>query len=1158
MRIPADPADRSKSPRETVAAITIAVALLAVSCGPKERGAGAEDFVSLMNTGKNYYDKGEAAKAIPAFERALQLQPAHPDVHLNLANAYLLADQPTNALRHAQQALQLEPNSGAAHYLAGCAYLRLRQPQEAVKELQTAKQIDKTVNAVSFQLGRAHQELGQFEDARAQFEEVLTFEPDHPAANYNLSQVLLRLGLADEAKAALDRHQALLAQRQGPAVTPALLERCRYTEARAPFKPELPDRQGVPVVFAEATAAAFGDRAAAYRGPFGILPINHRGWNDLFVREGEDGFRVLFNTNGVFQPLGERLAGTNGAGYAACLVGDLNNDRIEDVIVLGTHRSHVFRFATNGVGRDITRATGLTSLQASGGLLADVDFTGWLGLLTLTPSNGVQVFRNLGNSYFKDITATSGVPASVTGARQVLMDDWNNDDLLDLFIAREDQPPLLLSKVRGGPLALTNTPAPWPSGAAIAVGDLNNDLRHDLAVATASEIVIAFNQLTNQARVPLAGFAVRRLELVDYDNDGWLDLVAIGDGLRVWRNLGPDGFEDRTASLALDTLPRVAIEHFAAADFDNDGDLDLLLGVASGGLKLLRNDGGNANHLLKLRLLGNRSNASGLGIRVELAAGGFRALRTVRSLPVEIGVGRHAQLESLTVHWFDLMLNSADVQVDPHAPVALMELSIPTGSCPYLYAWDGERFRFVTDLLGAAPLGLPVAEGRFIEADPEEFVWIGGEERFRPRAGAYVLQITEELREVLYLDTARLVVVDHPAGTEVHPTSKLLPGRPFEPHELVTLRARRPLLHASQEPLVDTANSPATDSSARSILAVPRDVTSALAEQDGAVVSPFALREPQLRGLAEPYRLTLDFGPLEPELRPQRAGAQPEQEPAADRTSRPSTAHDPSWVLALTGWLRFGGGMANIAAAHQPHLPFPFPTLEAETPDGSWTPLDVRVGAPAGKTKTILVDLAGKLPPGARRLRLTTAFEIHWDRIALFERAPAAGTRIVALSPSTTDLHWRGFSQYEDLPWYVPLTPDYDRVRSAPPWRITPAGWCTRYGAVDDLLAARDDALVLLNGGDELTLCFAADRLPPKPAGSVRDFFLYTVGWDKDADVHVAHGTTVEPLPFHGLDDQRYGTQPRPPAANADWIEKYNTRWVGPRTIARRDHAAVQ
>jgi hypothetical protein len=137
------------------------------------------------------------------------------------------------------------------------------------------------------------------------------------------------------------------------------------------------------------------------------------------------------------------------------------------------------------------------------------------------------------------------------------------------------------------------------------------------------------------------------------------------------------------------------------------------------------------------------------------------------------------------------------------------------------------------------------------------------------------------------------------------------------------------------------------------------------------------------------------------------------------------------------------------------------------------------------------------------------------------------------------------------LPDWLPLTPDYDEVRFDPPWRRTPSGWCTRYGSVDELIAKSDDALVLLNGGDELALSFTADRLPAKPAGFVRDFYLYVVGWDKDADFHVAQGWRVEPLPFHGMDDQKYG-HPSPPAADKDWVEKYNTRWVGPMVLSKR------
>src|SRR5207245_3810056 len=124
-----------------------------------------------------------------------------------------------------------------------------------------------------------------------------------------------------------------------------------------------------------------------------------------------------------------------------------------------------------------------------------------------------------------------------------------------------------------------------------------------------------------------------------------------------------------------------------------------------------------------------------------------------------------------------------DVPVQPQ-PLTIDELTIPTGSCPYLYSWDGQRFKFMTDILGASPLGLPLTETRYIEADPEELLALGNDPQFPQRNGADELRVTEELREVLYLDEAKLLVVDHPPGTLVYSTSKLHPGKPFPPHEL--------------------------------------------------------------------------------------------------------------------------------------------------------------------------------------------------------------------------------------------------------------------------------------------------------------------------------------------------------------------------------------
>ena len=88
-----------------------------------------------------------------------------------------------------------------------------------------------------------------------------------------------------------------------------------------------------------------------------------------------------------------------------------------------------------------------------------------------------------------------------------------------------------------------------------------------------------------------------------------------------------------------------------------------------------------------------------------------------------------------------------------------------------------------------------------------------------------------------------------------------------------------------------------------------------------------------------------------------------------------------------------------------------------------------------------------------------------------------------------------------------------------------------------------------MNGGDELSLKFPASSLPPRPAGSLREFFLYADGWDKDSDFHVAAGTQVEPLPFHGMNDQLYGREKRPESPTDALHRKYNIRWVEGRVL---------
>jgi len=1063
----------------------------------------SEQFISLMNAGKNYLDQGEATNALAVYRKAEAIAPHDADLRLNLANAFLMAGDAVEAIRESDKLLKIEPNSAAAYFVKGSAYLRLSNWEGAAMALENSKRIDPGETATFFQLGRARMGLKQWDEAIAAFKEGIAMDPNHlhRTAHYLLAQALLRAGRQEEARQELEQHQATPEDAALPGST-APFERNKHTQARVPFRLEQPDKSGTAIRFADATPEVLQGAAEQYSNPMVVIPATRTVGHSLFVLEKGQGFRLLSITNGTFRPQGIASPSIPGARYTKMLVGDLQNDRFNDLVVLGDKGSHLFKLSTHEAPQDVTRASHLDSVSAVDGILLDLDFTGKLDLVAVAAdTNAVRVYRQFGPLLFNEITSTTGIPASLQDAQAVTLEDWNRDGNMDVIVSRKEGPPLLLEKQRGGRL-VPREMTQWMAGAVFCTGDFDNDLRPDLAVASEGQISVCFNG-GSKKEIPVSDTSgLRQITAVDYDNDGWLDLWGSGDGMRVWRNLGLSGFVEQTARLGLDTFDEGAVSEVCFADFDMDCDSDVMVALVNGGIRFLRNDGGNANAQVKVELTGNRSNASGLGCKVEIEAGGLRLLRTVQRLPVEIGVGQHQKLDSFLVHWANWPQGAADVPFHCREPLLALELTLQEGSCPYLYAWNGQCFRFVTDILGASPLGLPMAEGSYTAADPDEYVWIGDEVTFPPHDGHYQLQITEELREVLYLDEAKLVVVDHEPGTEVHPTDKLLPAGPFPPGILMTLHHEQPLRKAETLEGVE--------------------VTSALRTVDGRRVSPPRLRVPQLRGLAEPHGLILDFGPLD--------------------TAKPL-------VLVMNGWLRFGGGMANIAASHDPSLPFPFPALEAEVAPGIWKPIDVIVGAPAGKTKTLLVDLGGKLEQNTHRLRLTEAFEIHWDRIALMEKKLDATTRLTFVMPAEADLHFRGFSPLKNLPADWPLTPDYHIVSPNSCWTIIPGGWCTRYGDVLSLIASRDEGLALINAGDELTLKFTASSIPLKPAGRLRDFFLYADGWDKDSDFHVAAGTEVGPLPFHGMRDQAYGQEKRPPFPSDILHQKYNTRWVEGRVL---------
>ncbi len=243
--------------------------------------------------------------------------------------------------------------------------------------------------------------------------------------------------------------------------------------------------------------------------------------------------------------------------------------------------------------------------------------------------------------------------------------------------------------------------------------------------------------------------------------------------------------------------------------------------------------------------------------------------------------------------------------------------------------------------------------------------------------------------------------------------------------------------------------------------------------------------------------------------------------------------------------------------------------------NGGWTVVEPFIGFPAGKGKTMLIDL-GKLADAPRdadgfvRLRLRNSMEIYWDRLGVARRLPADVATVTTATLRSAVMGHHGFSMTNQYargvqgpgasPRSQPDTPDYNRIASTVPIWLDLAGWYTRYGPVEPLLSAVDDRYVIVNAGDEVRLVF--DDVAPSAAGAamVRDYVFQSDGWNKDGDFNTAYSATVHPLPSHDnpmyVDQQVYGAtgaladDPVYRANANDWAT-YHTRYVSPLPVQR-------
>jgi tetratricopeptide (TPR) repeat protein len=786
-------------------------------------------------------------------------------------------------------------------------------------------------------------------------------------------------------------------------------------------------------------------------------------------------------------------------GLSGLIAGDLDNDGRLDLIGFGPNRIVFWRGRGDGTFEDASASWGLGAAGAEAAALLDHDLDGDLDLaLAGGRSGAAELLRNSLVPPLVAVGRESLPPARShdgAGIRALIASDLDRDGYPDLVVAGSSGLRLLSGLGQGRFADRTAAAGLAASGPvlAVAAADLDNDGLPDLVVVRGDGRLAAWhNRGGHFAPWPLGGLEAQRggagsIVAFDADNDGRLDLAVAGPGgILVLGQRSASG-QPAFVPMPVAGAPR-GLAVVAAADLDGRGRLDLVAAGPSG-LHRLRNTGAGRNHWLEVRLraqvLGSsKNNFFGVGSTVEVRAGSAYQFREVTGQVTHLGLGSRQAADLLRVVWTNGVPQD---RLQIHGDETLVEQQVLKGSCPFLYAWTGSGYGFVTDLLWAAPAGMPLAPGVWASADPQELVRVDGA---RPRGAACDLRITEELWEAAFLDAVRLWVVDHPAAVEVASNLRVLPGTRTPPRVLAS-RDLRPVAAAWD--------------------GEGRLVTDRLARRDEVYAAGFA-PSPYQGVASAPWTLTFDLG---------------------EAPGRPIRLH-------LDGWTFPADASLNLAVAQRRDLAVIAPRLEMETAAG-WRTLLAALGMPAGKTKTMVVDTPA-LPPGVRRLRIVSSLWLAWDRIA-WTTSPADGVPLVRarLAPLRADLHYRGFSAISRSAPNAPHSFDYTQVSRRSPWLPFP-GRYTRYGDVRELLLADDDRCVILGPGDELALSFDLGGLPPPPAGYRRTFFLESHGWDKDADRNTWQGRQVEPLPFRAMSGYPWGrgeAYPDTPSTRA-----YRARWL--------------
>ena len=1116
----------------------------------RAEGLPSPDSAEYRATVRRFY-RGLAAlevglldDAIAEFEGATELVPSEPASWANLGVSWLRRGEADAAAAPLEQARALAPASSEIALLQGVLEGLRGQLDEGIVHLQQAVDLGPGSVRPRFALAQALERAGgQDGDAQAQrlLEEILDLQPDNLAVLLERARIAAKRGEAEVLRDSVaqlgersTRWPVMATEQFGAleqaaeaddfmqaATTIAVL---RNVLVRVPvFRDGLAAVQipaeliGEPLErFLTLPAPSFSasppdaaltflpeplDTDPAWDTVLAV-PLNGTDPPAMFVANGRELRRIDMAGSPVPFPGGASAAPptTNGL---LCL--DWNNDFRTDLVLAGRGGLRLLIQTADGAFVDATADAVADGAVMDGDYFgawaADVEMDGDLDIVVGLTDGAPVVLRNNGDGTWHALQPFTGL----VGLRAFAWGDLDKDG----------DPDAAFLDAGGGLHLFTNqqagafTPWPGPGGLgtlnALTLGDVNADGLLDLVTLAGSGVisrVTAIGDRWDQERIAVwsdmpsgSAAGTHRVLLADLDNNGALDLVGSGlIGTGIWLA------NEQTIFRALAAAPDAEI--FGAIDEDGDGQLDLA-GLSQRQPVWMRGRSERGYHWQVVRPRAQRAagdqriNSFGVGGQIELRSGLMVQQQVLAGVPVHFGLGARTDVDVVRVMWPNGVTQAEfDLDVD-QVIVAEQRLK---GSCPWVFAYDGTRLSFVTDFLWRSPLGLRInAQDTASVTQTEDWVRIRSDQ-LMPRDGYYDVRITAELWETHFFDHVSLMVVDHPEDVEVWVDERFAPEAPAL--AVYTTEPPRPVARAWDE--------------------LGRDVSDLVEAQDGRFLATF--ERGAYQGVTGDHYVEFELG-------------------------REISAEKPLWLLAH-GWVYPTDSSINVAISQGRH---PAPrglALEVQDDTGQWVVVHPDLGFPAGKSKTIVVDLRGA--PGAgleRRLRLRTNLEVYWDWLG-YAAGAWAPVHTMRLRPATVELGYRGFSHTsQDGPRGLEVPRYYGVSNTTQRWRNL-VGYYTRYGDVRELLAETDDRYVIMNAGDEMRFRFPAPS-PPEP-GQRRDFVLIGDGWIKDGDYNTRFSKTVRPLPSHDQpeyektsdgfdleDDPVYRRYPD------DW-RHYHTRFITP------------